>query len=458
MCSDRKLSEFMVKVTPYRCLQGAVLLLLVLMLNAQYSEILKTCVFAHDELPFLGGFGGYLRENGRWVNFLLYDASVYLNGWLVILVNVASFCIFSYFVFRDWLGRSNAVLCSLGTAFFPSVHLLNAWPLTSMPSFLLLAVAAILSRKSKLIPFFVIFGILFNGVLSHCYFLLPLLFLRRERKELVKILFLWVIGFVVGFVCAEIMTKVLTGSFIHLSGWRNPNYVRDWESFSDNFVSLARSAYEEVCRMGGLCLCLIIGSFVIFLCRFRTQKKRELYVFALLLAVAFSIYAQALPAGILVATRSTLCLYFAIFVFVLFETRICRWLTPLVCLLMCGHFFYLDMQDIRYWNAMGNLWYEGLRKLGYEPSQVKGIVMLSTDKDFQEQERRWRDNLGLTPHFSSRKTVMEWAPAAKTLGFRILDKPEEKQGKNMRGGGIDWMEGGCYMHAVVDDYLFLKLR
>lgn len=76
-------------------------------------------------------------------------------------------------MFFKYTRKKYAVLCAIVSLFIPPIHLLNEWAQTSMISFFLLALAAIVYKKISMPLFFFIFSILFNGCLSHFYFLLP---------------------------------------------------------------------------------------------------------------------------------------------------------------------------------------------------------------------------------------------------------------------------------------------
>ena len=139
--------------------------------------------FRHDELRYIGTYADKLETEGRWFNHLFFWTLRLADVKLVACASVLCFAVFSWSVFRNFLDRTGAALAALACLFIPPVHLLNEWALTSFLSFVLLALAGLLHDKMRMPAFFLVFGVLFNGVLSHFYFLLPLLFIGTLHRR-----------------------------------------------------------------------------------------------------------------------------------------------------------------------------------------------------------------------------------------------------------------------------------
>ncbi len=157
--------------------------LLFLFLLDLMAKFVGIDAFRHDEIRYILSYREKLTGEGRWLNFAFFWQMRLLDVKLVACAGVLCFAVFSWCVFRNFLDRTTAVLAALVCLFIPPVHLLNEWALTSFISFFLLALAGLLHDKMRMPVFFLVFGVLFNGVLSHFHFLLPLLFLGALQAD-----------------------------------------------------------------------------------------------------------------------------------------------------------------------------------------------------------------------------------------------------------------------------------
>ena len=151
---------------------------------------------------------------------------------------------FSFKCLENIFEKKYAFLCALTALFVPSIHLLNEWPQTSFLSFLFLAISAFIYRDISVKLFFLVFGIIFNGLLSHFYLLLPLLFINQKKTY--KLLIYWIIFFVIGFIFAELLTYILGGKLITLADWRRPHYIQNFYDIITNIKILFYSFYNKI--------------------------------------------------------------------------------------------------------------------------------------------------------------------------------------------------------------------
>ena len=113
--------------------------------------------FRHDELRYLDSYNYKLSTEGRWLNYLFFSVLKLSNIKIVAILNMIFFFVFSYKCFLNVFERKYALLCAMVSLFIPPIHLLNEWAQTSMLSFFLLAVAAIIYEKN-------VFAIILFGI------------------------------------------------------------------------------------------------------------------------------------------------------------------------------------------------------------------------------------------------------------------------------------------------------
>lgn len=226
-------------------------------------DFLAIPAFRHDEIKYIGSYFYKLKTEGRWINFLFFDVAKTLNLQLVICTNFICFFVFCWQCFKRLLGIRYVILCSLALLFVPSLFLLNEWPQTLLLSFMVLMFSSLVSEKLPSLIFFLIFGVAFNGLVSHFYFLLPLLFLSRDCVNL-KILIYWILGFVVGYLVAQGMTWFLTGSFIHLAKWRDGHPVHGVSDLIANIKYASNQFFFNIKYLGAIPLFIFVCSLVNF--------------------------------------------------------------------------------------------------------------------------------------------------------------------------------------------------
>lgn len=151
-------------------------------LHIFYTQ-LTTFGVEHDDLAHMNTYLQKIKEEGRWINYLLTDGTGYT--WIYKIkapyVRFLSFSFFAYFLYQIFSQLMHSVsdrwLFTLLGLSIPGFVEMNNWALTSFSSFFVLALATLLAKRLPLFVYFIIFGILFNGCLSQFYFFLPLLYL-----------------------------------------------------------------------------------------------------------------------------------------------------------------------------------------------------------------------------------------------------------------------------------------
>ncbi|WP_206214291.1 hypothetical protein [Desulfovibrio sp. ZJ369] len=419
--------------------------------------------FRHDELKYIPSYYGKLRAEGRWLNYLFFNSLQYVNIKFASSIGIGCFFIFAYRCMENVLEKKYAILIALLCLFIPPIHLLNEWAQTAVLSLVLLAMASLSYKSVHKLLFFLIFGILFNGVLSHFYFLLPLLFIGDKKLDK-YIIFYWIVGFVVGFIITQIITLILCRSFIRLDSWRNPNYIYGLEDAIINLKKASRNIISTYNFFGKTALCFLpicglLISYEIF------KKNLSLIHIVVLVMVSLSIFALAIPAGLNTDLRSTTCLFMAtIMVFVLALRKI-RIALILFAIFLSSYFYMHNMQNITFIKTVMSSWMSDLSSIPVVPESIRGLVVLSEDKDFN----RLSGNIQQNTHVRSRSTeglgeAMRWRPVACELGYGNVMYGNEaknfvkKQGMTEKLKSASYKETSYYRYTVIDNYLFLSVK
>lgn len=438
-----------------------VLLLVLGALVAQCYEFCKTPAFASDDILYTHYFPW--RE-GRWFQVFFTSIVSTFNGKLIAIVNTALLLPFFWCALRNLVDEKWAVVGAIVCVMAPPVHQLNMWPLCAFPSILLLPLAAIARYRMTKAVFFCLFGILFNGCLSHYYFLLPLLFLCENRGELVRTLIWWVIGYVLGFACAELYVLLRTGHLIEFVEWRKPHPIHSVEDAVQNFVRIVNyfTSHLKVFSPWDA----VYFSVAVPVMLWHIAKKRILSYTAvvIILLVSLSAYAQSFPAGIIISIRSCLCLFVGIFFFLMWASAK-RWIcVAFFCFYTASAFHCADMKNIEYHNVIRTIWYKNLKALNYQPELCKGCVLLVDDDSFSQQVERLTRTFDLKPLTTPTllNNPFNWRAIAMELGFHpvIADKWENCKfsEKGIDISDLQFRESPIYWYAVKDSYLFLKMK
>ena len=290
----------------YRLLGYLSLLVLAACTAVNLDALAEISVWRHDELYYQPDYFHKVEAEGRWLNYFLSSYLAKIPGFFCIVT--VYLCLAVFCLKAAWKTNRNLLLAlaiALACLQFPFLSTQLSWPATTLPSFIVLLTACLLSDKIPKIIFFPLFAILFFGTLSHLYFLLPLLFLRNlNLQEALKLLLLWVFSFVVGFAVAQAITFSLTGHYIEIAGWRNPNPIQSWDDLVlnsgkilDAFLRINRTLSDMVG------LVPIVGWGIVLLLG---RRSSDIYMFILITLSAAAVFASSVPLGLGVQGRTAL--------------------------------------------------------------------------------------------------------------------------------------------------------
>lgn len=419
--------------------------------------------FRHDELKYISTYMNKVKEEGRWLNYIFFDSLKLINIKILAFLNVVCFCIFSYTCLNNILDKKYAVIGSLAFLFIPSIHLLNEWAQTVFINFLLLAISSFVYKRINPVIFFSVFGILFNGVLSHFYFVLPLLFIH-QKSNIIKILLYWILGFIVGFIFAECMTFLISDQLIRLAAWRNPNYIESIDDFINN-IKLARKNMSGIYRsFGSILTWLIIPSIILFIYSNRSNKAYGLETLVAITMCACSVFAQAIPAGLYVIQRSSLCLFLSVCIIYCLSIKKYKYILLLFFTVVSLNFFPQNYHNINYLKTIMNIWITELESIPVNPQTLSGIVMLSSEENFKHHEKKLV-YVNKLKRISSPTLAQpqRWAVAAYEVGYRRIyhnqwsRKDIDKIIDQKSLSELNFMKTNIYYYTIYNNYLILKL-
>jgi hypothetical protein len=282
----------------------ALLLLSACYLHTIY-EFSTITVWRHDSLAYLDHYMTKFKSEGRWINYYCFELLKQTQG-------IVAYCITSVSIlFFFWRVALPIVKCRVYTAIFaliavqfPFLTEQMLWPLTSYPAFIVLGLSALLVNRMPYYVFFPLFGILFSATLNSLYFLMPLLFLKNiNLKKTIVIGVAWVLGFVFGYACSNLVVYLHTGEVIELARWRQAKHPDSLQDLINNF----QYTFESLTRINHL-LCDFIGRVGLVLCglifMLGCKLKRDSLFVLILLSCALAVFISVAPLGMLVPDRS----------------------------------------------------------------------------------------------------------------------------------------------------------
>ena len=217
----------------------AVICFLAILLWQNFAILLDTTVWRHDALYYRATYYKKLSTEGRWINYIFFFMLKSLPPHIVIALSLVCFCFFGYKIAKDFT-KDNlfAVIFALALVQIHPIYSMIHWPVTPFLNYVLLAFTPFLKKVLSKKAFFICTGILFFGLFFNYYDLMPLLFLSeaKDKKSFIQIMLWWIIGFLAGYIVAQIITYAMAGTFIQLHVWRDPHPVK---SFTDIITNTA---------------------------------------------------------------------------------------------------------------------------------------------------------------------------------------------------------------------------
>ena len=391
-------------------------------------------IFRHDAVFYIDSYLDKLKGEGRWINYLLFPVLKLIPGQAASLLDVLFFFVFCTISTYRWTGSlAYAFLLSLLFIQVPPLYGLILWPVTILPAFAILLLAAVVATRMPPVGFYLLFGMLFLGTMSNFYYLLPLLHLnllnasstgQNIRILFVKIIPAWALGFVVGYLIAVSMIYVFSGQIgMVIAEWRTPHYVHNVQDLSENIqrsFSMLNFHISEIITGSWYPIFFV---FALLIGLFGKQRNQFILSIFLALCIMVSHYVITIPVGIVVEWRTILATFVGVLACAFFIPSVKNWqvilLTPLIVLLTVS--FYKHNHNVLQWySVVTNVYYEELLKASpLAPQLYSGVILIVDDSDVRKlnQTIENRFNLG-SGLFEGLDDDKRWRPAAHEAGFR----------------------------------------
>lgn len=397
-------------------------------------ELINIKFWMHDSAFYFANYIGKLKEEGRWINYLLFNVIREINPIVSILIHMLCLGYFSYKISNNIVKDEKiSFMFSLAVISIPNFYSQIVWPVTSLPAFLFLFFLPYLSSKLSKIQLFLISSIIFFGTFSNYYFLLPLIYLPEfyskefSKENLIKflkeIILPWVICFLIGYISANIITYLITGQLITLASWRKATPINSISQLVKNFEKISNYFYrdlKQIIKSLGK-----INSILLLFFGFMTIQKNKIYYITSCILVILALYVTTLYHGIAIAERTSLVTWIGIaFLFLLNKIKFDKdgTVNIILCLIVTISFARSSYKNIYNHSFLTQIYEKELinGKLKLEPHKYNKVIILITNKEINRLTSliSQREGLkvfgGMEGLDETRRTII---PLLKSKGF-----------------------------------------
>lgn len=377
---------------------------------------------------YLPDYWSNLCKEGRWLNYLFFPVLKFVGPHLAIF---GAYGIVFYYFFSSalpFMRWKYALLFALAGTQLPSLCDLLTWPVSGLPSFLVLGCVTYLRGR---LPWWVVLAIgaiLFNGAMNNFYNLLPLLYLKEVydgRIPLLKFIVGYIGFYVAAFALSEVLVLCVSGSWIQVAAWRQPHYIKSLHDAALN-ISLEFHFIKNHLNILGIskifiCLGLV---FALALYMARCSLKTWLFLlkaYAILFISMLATYAQAAPLGIVVSVRTVHALFAGILLLPALIFQRFKIMAILLLLLLSTSMFLINMQSLQYYRTVTGTWYDNLVKIDVDPALYK-LLFISSNREVQQSVQNLVEvnKLRHTKTMEGLGETMRWVPAAREAGFKTI--------------------------------------
>lgn len=428
---------------------------------ALYVEVLNINVWRHDELIFLNSYYGKLISEGRWINYILFPYLKFLSPHIAIFVNYICLFYFSYSCTKKYSDNILfALLLAMTTLEIPALYSIIGWPVTVMPSFVVLAFLTWLSGYCTQPILYLIGGVLFFGGFNNFYNLLPLLYLsslcKQGAKELFQNICFWVCFYLFGYLIMLISVKILGGHFgLTIQSWRNPTPATDLVSLLQNIDKVVLDIKNHVRIVGHKFLLIFTLPLVAILIKKRLNAISK--VCLVLLLVIFSCYAQMIPLGLHVDARTAIPFFIGVLSFSLIWLTFSKPVAILFLIVLGLNWNVMNTESIRYYTTITNTYRLHLEATGLDFKLFNKIHLCMSSKDLNQLERELVKNAQLNAHYNERiDAKYRFLPIIKSFGSTgNIDTNESRCSALLSD---DCLSNQLYKYKTINNELFLWLN
>lgn len=394
-------------------------------------------VWRHDAAYYLNSYTLKLKSEGRWLNYYLFDLLKSVNPYLSAALHIVFLSIFlfraAYDLGRDRLYAGMVTLVCIANA---TIYIQLLWPVTTLPSFAVLALAALCYRIMPAALYFTVFGALFFGTMGHLYFILPLLFcadyLDREtpttaqaRRLVIHLLIPWIAGYILGYLIATLAVYLETGQAeIVLAQWREPHPVSDVDSLLTNILRatdyLVRDTLTYLHMLGWMSLFVLVISGVSY------ARRRQLFHLWIPLAVMLGLYVSTIPYGINLSFRTSMMVWFGmVFIFLVIPRigRVERAVYATAGLMILVLTVPYSKANLNWYRRTTSFYLEELQGVSQNhPQEYRGLLFVSDTRKYPQVEDSINAHLQLAPTVGilTMGTAPRWIAVARQAGFSTV--------------------------------------
>lgn len=316
-------NSFKLKGGPLHIVKGPFIPLLISFFVAFLATVivqqyLNIDLWRHDSFkhtPLQSWYDGNLKQEGRWINYLLFDVIKSIPARVSSLLGLAAISLFTFLitegVLKDIYLR---VITSLSVLALPMLHSQMMWPNISFFPIAALLLFYFLSKKIPSILIFALSAIFYFGTLSNFYFLIPLIFLKDVNTNLVgniktdllyvlkKVILPFAGCFIIGYLAANGIVNLMTGQSIEMGEWRNPSPATDLNQLLSNLSGIHDRMglfFTKVFSEAHIALWLGLGILTLL-----SLTKKSIWILLILIMVFLSAFYTTAYHGIFISDRT----------------------------------------------------------------------------------------------------------------------------------------------------------
>jgi len=347
-----------------------------------------------DSLYYQHSYRTKLTSEGRWLIFLLFDFLKATPAKVALCLQLFSIAWFSFQVsYRINTDKHMSVVFTLFVLSVPQFYMQMLWPVVAVPAFCFLAITPFLKDRLKTPVFFIVTAIYFFSTFSFFYFLMPLLFIsnylkmEENEKKAEAIMFFglliqWIAAFFIGYVVANLIVYFISGNYVELAQWRQPNPVTDTASLINNVKRIAMFFTKHMAWFAAI-INPYLAVYILFYLLFNV-KKTPFKITILCVVSAIAVYVSTVMHGIVISNRTVFTFFVATAVFFILPqnnqwNRFGNLLFLGIISLTSLHFVYVNTKTyIEYFDMYKSKIEPHLNEI---ETQHKGIIWIGNYKD-----------------------------------------------------------------------------
>lgn len=301
-----------------------------LLVCSTYYQLLDLKVYGLDEVQYYADFTFKLREEGRWIDYLLHDALRQIPLPVGAALYIALGWLLSFRIARKFCGDLTCaiVAASLIVISTPFVEQ-SLWPVSLLPTLLIMVLIERLSRTplSHRVTY-MLSGALAFGCMQNYYFLIPLFFMEKleDRTSSIKHTYFkmldhwifWITGSIFGVAVALVAVHWITGQVgIDPAPWRKPMPVHNISEVLRNVYYVVSQLESQVrwlvfnmTKWNAVFFALLAILVVVRLFAWKFEIRR----IVILSIVAASFFAFSVPFAPVIQSRSLIALSAALII------------------------------------------------------------------------------------------------------------------------------------------------